>query len=690
MKKFLIVFLLILTSQLYAQDWEKVNDYMGLDSYSSYYPLIGTNDGLVERVSQGYNNWRHLGLKGKKVCAIMPISNGVADTIIVGTDEGIYYTPDYGINWHKTNAPEIMCHKIEMVQSYKTRFLALTSNGVYHSSTGVNWSLYALEGKDVRSYESGGHINSIFGFVCADDYYYSEDYGETYKAAGINLTDEPLLDLHIYATITGGYKYWISLVSENGIYHIRMDSLYFGSNPQWEKRYNTEEGVDIKWFKMSGDNYTLVTNKGIYFSQDSARTFTNENHLKGALTNGEFRKQTFNSPSVSIYTSEGDGLFYNNDPIGLAVIKTLQLAPDGSMFIGTNGFGVFQSKDNGSTWVDRNKGLSNFEINDLEFISDGRLYAATSAGAYVSSDNGANWSSVTPTTPRLFSLMEVHPKEWNEIFASGKNSFYKLATSFNWNGGIDNLNGDIYTIKYNPKTSMYLAGGKYGLWKSETAYVSWKKMSFASYSIYDIEIDSKGRILALTSTDIYYSDDDGESWETLSFIPKNYKKDLLLDKADNYYVATDGGVYYSTDRGVNWFEMNEGLKNLPYKAKVTCLEIDNSGHLWASTITTGLYRSKASIAASSGTKNLQSQQKGIKRLYYNNASESLFVELANSLGSSCQIAVFSLDGRLVRLQYDQQISKQQIEVSLNHVSSGIYILKLIGEKTTYTDSFVVR
>lgn len=687
MKKVLVIIIsfVSITSYVTAQDWEKVTDYMGLDSYCSALPYIGTNDGVVKYTKPYTNEWELAGLKGHHISALYRNSNGITETVLCGTTRGLFFKGEDDVDWFKTDLPDLTVNRIYQTGNY----MALTSSGVYKSDDGKSWTLYALNGKDVKRYIKPG-VNNIIGFLCHDGYYFSEDNGETYLAAKMNEGMWGFSDAMTYASNYGGYRYYMAVSDTGGIYTINRDSLYFKKVASWNRHNNGIEGKAISYFTTDGVDFHVGTDDGYYISSDSGQLFIKQGHLDAHLTSKELVKSQLSTSTL--VTTKGGGVYYNGTNKGFSNIQTLQLAPDGSMYVGTNGFGVFQSKDDGLTWESKNTGLGSLDIRDIEFTDAGKMYAATRSGAYFSEDYGLNWSVVKPETSALFSILtDGYPYDGLHDFVSGNQTFYWMGSNFNWNGGADNLSNEIYTIALDRKNEKYWAGGKLGLWWSKTDYVGWRKVETIPYhSIYDFDIDSKGRLLALTKADIYYSDNGGESWDTMTWIPKNFKTDLIIDNENNYYVATDGGVYYSIDRGLTWIEMNDGLPGLPYNVKVDCIELDNSGHLWAGTSTTGLYRSISAVTNSLEMGKLDSPQEGIKTFYDVN-SGSLIIELETLMPSTFQIEIFSTDGKCIDSRKKNiSNSENTISYKLKKPQAGIYILRIRNANISITDKFIVE
>lgn len=490
-------------------------------------------------------------------------------------------------------------------------------------------------------------------------------------------------------------KIFSILVTKNGLYDIDRDTLYYGktNNLEWNQRGSGIENQEINWMHLSTKfKATLGTNNGIFFSNDTGHVFSKRVYIDNKMTSFNFPGEGQAGFNDYYYTTLGGGFYKNDVLIGYSNIQTLQLAPDGSMFAGTNGFGIFQSSDNGKTWHERNAGLENLDVRDIEFISNGNIFAATRTGAFLSEDKGASWQPVKPQNLALHSIMEGQPQDGLVVFGSGKSTFYWLTSNFNWNGGVNELKDEINVIRYNPKMDMYLAGGKLGLWKSETQYVSWLKFTnYPNYAVYDIEIDKDGRILVLTASTLYYSDDNGESWQTTTS-PGNGNNDLTIDDNGTYFVANNMGVYYSTDRGISWKPISTGFENLPFAAFIDCLEIDKENYLWAGSKTSGLYRSKYPINTFSGFKNIDKNKETLDiRSFFHQSDKRLDISFVSPKNDRFKIEVFNIDGMLVHSQnLNLIIGENNFSIDLSQLKSGVFLFNVQNSIGLVSQKFVVQ
>lgn len=664
----------------FAQEWAKCSDFIGLDAYcslSGYY--IGTSNGLI-KYSSTQNEWKRTGLAGRRVYALYHDFTATNDTLIAGTDQGIYISPDRGDNWVLTNAPQMTYHHIDIrkMYTYQRVLYACSANGVYYCDGDLtNWKLLGLQGQDISRYVGlASDTVAVFagnqGLILT-----GEKYGTRNKTATKGITG--VVDMVVYWSGNYTDSQLALLINDRNLYVTDKDSLYFSktNNYTWETRWSAPEGVRINWiYLFSKGNLSIGTSKGVYTSTDRGVTMTKLEGIDNHMTSLDFPNEGSIGFNNFYYTTLGGGFYKTGSLIGYSNIQTLQPDPDGSMWVGTNGFGVYHTTDKGKNWVERNAGLNSLDVRDIEISSNGDMYLATRGGAYLSTDKGLNWQAVKPQNFPLHCILEAIPHDGITLFGSGKNTFQRLGSDFNWNGGVDNLSDEIYVIRYHPGMNRYLVAGKYGIWKSETAYVSWTKLSnFPSYAVYDLEIDPQGRILALTSGAVYYSDTNGTDWQTTAHVPKNYKQDLVVDSRGFYYVATDGGVYYSTDRGGSWTELNSGFPNLPYSALIDCISLDSENYLWAGSKTTGMYRTSTPVTAFTSLS--ETGYRNSMKAFFNSETGQIEMSWENKFDGKLHFSLFTPTGTCVESAECTLLPEQtSFKHSLPGLAAGIYLIRL--------------
>ena len=72
----------------------------------------------------------------------------------------------------------------------------------------------------------------------------------------------------------------------------------------------------------------------------------------------------------------------------------LATSPNGQIFVGTQGGGVFRSMDDGGTWTGVSNGMTDTNVRALAINSASHIFAGTFSGVFRSTDNGDSWIPV--------------------------------------------------------------------------------------------------------------------------------------------------------------------------------------------------------------------------------------------------------------------------------------------------------
>jgi photosystem II stability/assembly factor-like uncharacterized protein len=98
------------------------------------------------------------------------------------------------------------------------------------------------------------------------------------------------------------------------------------------------------------------------------------------------------------------------------------------VLIGTNGNGIFQSKDGCATWEKTNLGLGNLSINSLaaDPANPNTIYTGTDGGAYVSFDGGQTWSQINDGLTGSLVIYSIVVDSRSNVFAATPFGIYQL------------------------------------------------------------------------------------------------------------------------------------------------------------------------------------------------------------------------------------------------------------------------
>jgi len=249
---------------------------------------------------------------------------------------------------------------------------------------------------------------------------------------------------------------------------------------------------------------------------DGARSVTFDLH-SGAVFAGFSNVGVEVSAAVSCFFIEtGSGL-----PQSDWYIVAVQPPPGHVLYAGTDGFGVYRSTDNGTTWHAANGGLATAAITSVAVDAHqvGTVLATTEEGAvYRTTDAGAAW---VPTAVRA-SAVVADPFHAGVLFADGQRSA-----------------DDGVTWSVSPLPFTHLAP----------------------------DLSASGVLYAVTATDGiergYRSTDDGLTWSAGSLLPPASGRIAALSAAAGRVYAGAGDGLATTVWGSPWTQSLTGLDQIP-------------------------------------------------------------------------------------------------------------------------------
>jgi ligand-binding sensor domain-containing protein len=261
------------------------------------------------------------------------------------------------------------------------------------------------------------------------------------------------------------------------------------------------------------------------------------------------------------------------------------------LFAGTSG-GVFLSTNNGASWTAVNTGLTDPSVRSLA-VSGTDLFAGTSGGVFLSTNNGASWTAVNTglTNPSV-----------NSLAVSGTDLF------------------------------------------------------------------------AGTSGDVFLSTNNGASWTAVNTGLTNPVVMSLAFSGTNLFAGTLGGVYLSTNNGTSWTAVNTGLAS----DIVSSLAVSGT-NLFAGT-NGGVWRRPLSemITSVEVISSLIPSCFDLKQNYPNPFNPSTTIEFSVPMTAFVSLKVFDALGRDVATLLSEQFSAGTYSTQWNAegVPSGVYFYQL--------------
>ena len=238
---------------------------------------------------------------------------------------------------------------------------------------------------------------------------------------------------------------------------------------------------------------------GLFESRDGGATWTRRSSLDG-LPGSE----SWNDPA--------------QQPPGHLGLSAILPHPDdpARYWAIVQGYGIFETTDDGSSWTPRNKGLrADWPLENPEIgycvhklvmspAEQDRLYQQNHCGVHVSLDAGRSWTEVTEGLPTDFGFVAAaHPHD--------RDTFY--------------------VIPLDPGHARCMPEGKAAVWRTRDAGASWQRLDrgLPSSNAYlgvlreglAIDpLDTPGLYFGTSTGQVFASADEGESWtEIASYLP---------------------------------------------------------------------------------------------------------------------------------------------------------------------------
>ena len=327
------------------------------------------------------------------------------------------------------------------------------------------------------------------------------------------------------------------------------------------------------------------------------------------FTTGSAKAQNFWAPAGLQGDSVGSIVIDGSGRIFVGVVTHEQ-----NVFTPPN-VGVFRSDDNGNTWVmlknPRNDQGGTVNLGPVYgFTPNGKLYMGGVTGGgralYRSDDTGGNIvaDSITEfasTDPSITS-MAFAPNGQIYIATGSSGLYISDENGNNWEGNVavNFPNSDDYPsyIACSPQGILYAASATQ-LSEKNSMSGPWVSVggSFSGFGdAPSFAFDKNGNIVAGGNNGLFYSNNNGNSWTTLTNPGSSGSSYALAVAANgdvfcgpNDFLGNESGLYVSTDTGGSWTATTSGLTN----TYANGFAINRSGIVFAATYG-GVFQSVAS------------------------------------------------------------------------------------------------
>lgn len=376
---------------------------------------------------------------------------------------------------------------------------------------------------------------------------------------------------------------------------------------------------------------------------------------------------------------------------GIGSIGIFSLATSGNNIFAGTSIGIFVSTDNGLSWTQTS--LNNQDIRSMA-VNGSHIYAGSYSGngVYKSTDNGTTWSQTTLNNKTIRSLAvsgnDVYAGAWTPsigLYKSTDNGTTWSQTSLN-DQVIRALavNGNyVFAGSGNiPTTGVYL---------STDNGTSWSLTPIHDY-IGSLAISDNYVFVGCGNNHgIYRSSDYGGTW---TYTPLNFVTVYSIEiNGNNIFAGTyNTGVYLSSDYGTTWIQRNEGLS--ANNTIVYDLRLLNN-YIFAgigNAAPMGVYRrSLGELTGIIPISNVSPQQYSLSQNYPNPFNPSTKIRFDLPKNSFAKLVVYDALGRVMETLINEQLNTGTYEVVWNadKFSSGVYYCKITAGNFSQTNKMIL-
>lgn len=353
-----------------------------------------------------------------------------------------------------------------------------------------------------------------------------------------------------------------------------------------------------------------------------------------------------------------------------------------TLFVGTNGSGVFRSSDNGATWSAANVGLGTSlgittlatNLTNVFTIASGKLFTST--------DLGNSWiaNSITPISVVITHQNLVYSISSGDVLRSMDNGSTWLNTSpSTFSRSATSIISDGSRLFVFSSQGVFISANNGDTWQSIVGSNNRTivRPTLLGNDLFGIFFDGTAGISCGTSS-LYVNRSTAGVWSLIApaaVSPSNPTTLFALGNT-NLFVGTcttsGGGIFLSTNSGSTWASARNGL---------TTGITNINAFTWAQQVlfvgtSLGLFRSPLSIT--SGVSNEKSTADNMMQLYPNPASELVKISYSLQRRSRVQADVMNTLGQKIAevFEGEQGEGEQTFSVATLAFPVGTYVLRL--------------
>jgi photosystem II stability/assembly factor-like uncharacterized protein len=534
-----------------------------------------------------------------KVIKAVAISPQDTSVIFAGAfGWGVFRSTDGGASW--TNS------RVGMINSYVRSLAALsssvvfcgTNDGVYKSiDSGSTWNRVVGTPFSVRSLAYDAKSGNLYAAAYGSGLYKTTDQGASWTNISVTDPTGPVTLSHLWSVAVFGQD---SLYVGGALLDVSTGGALFRSldgGATWvqvQRSLHIASSVRAIAINPTAPEFGLIigtASKGVYRTTNGGVNWSNvsDTGLVNALPDLHVNAVA-HGPSLRFAGTDSLGGAYARSTVdattgwtagtGLpgraAIVSSIALnqTNQSTVFVGTEGQGVYRSGNAGASWAARNSGMLGTAAREIRRNGNGQLLLGTDFGdgIWTSTDHGTSWTQDTSlnTANAITAIAITNASSIVYAAAYGSGIYKSTDAGVTW-AITDStvINHFPRALEAVPGTSTQLfAGTGNGVYKTTNGGLSWQAANNgipASTSIRAMAIDPVSTNNIYVGTDslfLYRSIDGGGSWlhVTSGFLPQDvFIRTITVDYASpaTLYAGSDSGrIYKSTNSGANWSLMS--------------------------------------------------------------------------------------------------------------------------------------
>ena len=453
------------------------------------------------------------------------------DTLLIGTDDGLYISIDTGKTWDKIY--DNYCRKV-FFDAKSNTIIALSDNVIKSTDGGANFTIIEIDEEiDYINCMDVYTSDSLFIYIGTSNngVYRSFNTGRTWEKINTGITTYELLAIKIYNNNP-------DIIYLAGPFHICKTT---NGGDSWSDIYNGIELVN----PQLNDIAIHPTDSNIVY-------------IGGHGSDEQW----------GLYKTVNGGGSWSKK-ISYRAMNAVNIDPDepDKIYIGSIENGFEKSTDAGATFNEYNRGFTGYEYFSLAEALNGDLYVSRTdwGGVYRKLVNDTIWEEFDGfmyPSGRYYNLgtgyISCDPGNGNILYSSiGEGIFKTTDKGENWINSYhcSECNWDTNPIIALPTTpTTIFSFDTTEIIRSIDAGATWERIGLTNKAVSVFKYDSLNTILYVgtSGTGIFKTEDNGENWIDISNNIDDLNINGIAVHDQLIYVTTNLGVSKSADGGNTW------------------------------------------------------------------------------------------------------------------------------------------